>query len=302
MIDDRMSAASGAGAAGLGGLFTPLEYAKAFDALQDGARLLKYCKGSSRAEVRVFNVRFHEEGGRPFGLRNPHGAMLSTLCWRRPGLRMMYQKAKALPMQSVLYLEGAESLGPHNAPPGVNTSDCSSMLCVHYYSDKTTLAVKRLRILFADRVQFELLSRCIVYSYVATRKKYSTFNGALARVLLSKDLGTLFREVNVSITLDKTLYPQFNVRKVAGGGARPGAIAKARAEAELGGSSGSGTLATAEPPGEESGGGVPASEAAGPARSRPSEGADLRVAPRGELQVSYKLQITSYKLQVTSCK
>ncbi|UPR01092.1 hypothetical protein HOP50_06g44130 [Chloropicon primus] len=200
---------------GMASLFTPLEYAKAFDALQDGARLLKYSKKEERAEHRVFNMRFHDEGDRSFGFgATRSGAMLSTLCWRRPGMRIMYHKVKSIPMHSVLCLEGAERLGRHNAPPGVGP-DASSMLCVHYYSDKRSLCIKRLRILFTERSQYELLSRCIIYSYVATRKKLKAFDGSLARVLLSKDLGTLLREVNVSITLDKSLYPQFNVPKRA---------------------------------------------------------------------------------------
>ena len=50
-------------------LFTPLEYAKAFDSLQEGVTFFKYSKKRECQEERVFNMRFHDkECNRPRAL------------------------------------------------------------------------------------------------------------------------------------------------------------------------------------------------------------------------------------------
>jgi hypothetical protein len=191
-------------------LFSPLEYAKAFDALQHGVKLKKYSKNSAAEQERVFSMHFHhEEEANRFAFKYPRNApQLSTLSWRRPGIHMLYHKVKSIPMQSVLFLEGVERIGPHNTLPGIGEDACS-ILCIHYFSENrpnSLNSLKRLRIVFSDRMQYELVTRCIIYSYIATRKQLSTFDGSCARMLLSKQLRTLFSEINLSISLDKSLF------------------------------------------------------------------------------------------------
>ena len=95
---------------------------------------------------------------------------------------------------------------------GVGANICS-ILCIHYYSTEKENSLKRLRILFSDRMQYELITRALIYSHIATRKQFRSFNGGCARLLLSKELKTLFKEINICISLNKSLYPQFNVSK-----------------------------------------------------------------------------------------
>ena len=95
---------------------------------------------------------------------------------------------------------------------GVGGNICS-ILCIHYYSTEKENSLKRLRILFSDRMQYELITRALIYSHIATRKQFRSFNGGCARLLLSKELKTLFKEINICISLNKSLYPQFNVSK-----------------------------------------------------------------------------------------
>ena len=53
-------------------LFSPLEYAKAFDALQHGVKLKKYSKNSAQEQERVFSMHFHhEEESHRFALKYP---------------------------------------------------------------------------------------------------------------------------------------------------------------------------------------------------------------------------------------
>ena len=58
-------------------LFAPIEYAKAFDDLQNGVRLLKYSKSSESGQPRIFSMKFHESSKHNYLFQYPKVKSLS---------------------------------------------------------------------------------------------------------------------------------------------------------------------------------------------------------------------------------
>ena len=176
-------------------LFEPVQYARCFDELQNGVRLMKWSKSQGFVS-RVFAMKFHLEDARHGIFQMPNEPQLCSLTWRRPGMRVLQHKTKALSMARVDSI--CRERDDHGSFGGGEKS--TNIVAMQYLCSRTK-RVKKLRLLFKDAVEYELVTRCLLYACIASLRNYTSFNGAVARILLSKELDESLAEINNSLKL-----------------------------------------------------------------------------------------------------